>query len=200
VNIDHLKGIRYRAPDTPLELARRARHIIDHSDRYMGWAWEVGDPVGNVQLGSPGAWTTFGRAVIEAAALKMPRGGCRWCVARSLASVHRLPTPNDTPAVRQLLGQPCDRCLRSLQPRPPVTPRTTRRLVRRPAPPGFTASQVAHPTPVRSLRPTEKTVAAMRRMGVRPESYFGAGFHTVEDDAKLGAFVRRLYPGRGRKR
>jgi len=56
------------------------------------------------------------------------------------------------------------------------------------------------PTEVRPLAASARNVAAMRRMGVRPETYFGPGYTTVEEDAKLGAFIRRTYPGRGRRR
>jgi hypothetical protein len=293
VDITHLLGRRYRPPTPPAELARLALDVIAGSAqvRTGGFMWELGDPVGNVRRCVPGAWAAFGEATVTAAAAKMPGGGCRWCVARSLATVHRLPAPVDTPAVRTLLGRPCAKHRRRAtnitaqmtaitagarrndfrnQSRfPPGTYLATLRggqlnvgnrvtaqepnqhyveldylgtyLLRHPAgcafnacpfEPGaiaaaqaaaeaahsqrrpevslaFTASATANlaarvrggpPTPVQPLTASARNVEAMRRVGVNPESYFGVNFTTQEQDAALGALIRRTYPGRQRKR
>jgi hypothetical protein len=72
----------------------------------------------------------------------------------------------------------------------------------------FTASAAASlaarvrggpPTPVKPLTASARNLAAMKRMGVKPETYFGPGFTTQEQDAALGAFIRRTYPGRRRR-
>ncbi|HEX8858349.1 MAG TPA: hypothetical protein VGC06_04515 [Actinomycetes bacterium] len=116
VNIDHLRGRRYRPPISAVELARRVKHVIDVSGRAgMGFMITPGDALGNCR-DVPGAERTFGLAVLEAAAEKLPPGACRWHLARALATRHGLPAPLDTPATRLLIGKPCASCLPAVQP------------------------------------------------------------------------------------
>jgi hypothetical protein len=296
--IEHLRGIRYRPPTPPLELARRALHVIANSGRAdMGWAWTPGDPVACVRDIEPDAWRVFGAATITAAAAQMPNGGCRWCVACSLARVHSLPEPNVTQATQLLLGRPCHRHRREttltaaagskegaafgrqsyapgtyvavakggrlglgkrvisgpppmdggkLDPgqhyvrvwgdgtvnvlhtsacalQPGACPLDTAMLMQagvldlpsipesdsaRQVSRAFVASAAANlaarvrggpPTEVKPLTASARNLAAMKRLGINPSGYFGEGFTTQEDDAALGRFVRRMYPGRGRK-
>jgi len=91
---------------------------------------------------SPDAAMIFGPGVIKAAAADLKPGVCRFCVAHVETAWGGI-GPDLSPAVRELLGDPCLRCAVDLTPAKPVTarPHTARtRPVAAPAAGSITAA------------------------------------------------------------
>ncbi len=66
--------------------------------------------VSRLERQAPELVSSFGLPAIVASARPLPAGVCRVCIARSEASVRKLPTPTWDNATMRLLGRPCSTC------------------------------------------------------------------------------------------